>query len=66
LSKTEASKAAVFLYIIPVITIVIGFIWLREYPSWVSCIGGVLIIGGVVISNSQKTEQVHTPELSRR
>jgi len=53
LSKTEASKAAIFLYTIPVITIVIGFIWLHEYPSIISCLGGALIIGGVMVSNSK-------------
>jgi drug/metabolite transporter (DMT)-like permease len=66
LSKTDASKAATFLYLVPVITIIIGFIWLQEYPSFISCLGGVLIIGGVVVANSKPTEQAHTPNLTRR
>ena len=59
LSKIEASKAAVFLYTLPVMTIFVGFLWLRELPSLVSCLGGAIIIGGVIISNIKKpiTEQ---------
>jgi drug/metabolite transporter (DMT)-like permease len=51
LSKMEASKAAVFLYAVPVVTIVIGFFWLRELPGLLSCIGGAIVIGGVILSN---------------
>lgn len=65
LSKTEASKAAIFLYTVPVITIIIGFIWLREVPSFISCLGGALILSGVMVSNSKPTEQAHTPGLSQ-
>jgi drug/metabolite transporter (DMT)-like permease len=51
LSKIEASKAAVFLYTVPVMTIIIGFLWLREPSSLVSCLGGAIILGGVILSN---------------
>ncbi len=54
LSKIQASKAATFLYTIPVMTIVIGFLWLSELPSLLSCIGGIIIIGGVIVSNLNK------------
>jgi drug/metabolite transporter (DMT)-like permease len=53
LSEIDASKAAIFRYTIPVMTIIIGFIWLREFPSIVSCVGGVIILGGVILSNSK-------------
>jgi drug/metabolite transporter (DMT)-like permease len=61
LAKIDASKAAVFLYTIPVITIIIGFLWLRELPSLISCLGGAIILGGVILSSSRTagTEQVH-------
>jgi drug/metabolite transporter (DMT)-like permease len=59
LSRMEASKAAIFLYTIPVMTIVIGFLWLQELPSLISCVGGGIILGGVMVSNSKwkDTEQ---------
>jgi drug/metabolite transporter (DMT)-like permease len=53
LSKIDASKAAIFLYTVPVMTIVIGFLWLRELPSVISCLGGAIILGGVILSNSK-------------
>ena len=61
LSKIDASKAAIFLYSVPVMTIVIGFLWLREFPSFISCLGGAIILGGVILSNSKVagTEQAY-------
>ena len=61
LSKIDASKAAIFLYTVPVMTIVIGFLWLREFPSLISCLGGAIILGGVILSNSKTsgTEQAY-------
>jgi drug/metabolite transporter (DMT)-like permease len=52
LSKIDASKAAIYLYIIPVMTILIGYLWLRELPSLLACLGGVAILGGVFVANS--------------
>ena len=54
LSKIKASRAAIFLYTVPVMTIIIGFIWLHELPSLISCLGGAIILGGVIISNMAK------------
>ena len=61
LSRIEAARSATFLYTIPVMTIIIGFIWLRELPSLVSCLGGAIILGGVIISNMTRpgTEHAH-------
>ena len=54
LSKIKASRAAIFLYTVPVLTIIIGFMWLHELPSLISCLGGAIILGGVIISNMTK------------
>jgi len=54
LSKIKASRAAILLYGVPVMTIIIGFIWLHELPSLISCLGGTIILGGVIISNMPK------------
>jgi drug/metabolite transporter (DMT)-like permease len=53
LSEMQASKAAVFLYTMPVMTIIIGFLWLRELPSPMSCAGGAIILAGVILSSSK-------------
>lgn len=61
LAKIDASKASIFLYTVPVMTIIIGFFWLKEFPSIMSCFGGAVILGGVILSNSKSaaTEQAY-------
>jgi len=49
LSKMPISSASPFLYIVPVNTILIGWIWLREMPSGLSIAGGCLSLLGVAI-----------------
>ena len=56
ISKIDVSRASVFLYIIPVITIAIGYIWLHEIPSLKSLFGGIIIIVGVIITNMKRTD----------
>jgi drug/metabolite transporter (DMT)-like permease len=56
LSRIEATKGATILYSVPVMTIVIGFLWLDELPSIVSCLGGAIILGGVILSNLKKSK----------
>jgi drug/metabolite transporter (DMT)-like permease len=65
LSNIEASRAATFLYAVPVSTIIIGFLWLNELPSVLSCIGGAIIFGGIIISNMAGQSAEHTQILNR-
>ena len=51
IKEISVSKAAIFLYLIPVSTIIIGFFWLGELPSLASLAGGVIILTGVILSN---------------
>jgi len=48
LSKMQVSKASYYLYIIPVVAIVISYFWLSEVPSWISLIGGTITLSGVI------------------
>ena len=61
LSRIEVAKAAIFLYAVPLTTIIIGFLWLDELPTLISCLGGGLILGGVFLSNFKNisTDQAH-------
>jgi drug/metabolite transporter (DMT)-like permease len=59
LSKIKASKAAIFLYTVPVMTIIIGYLYLHELPSLISCFGGTVILGGVFISNIRNSGTEH-------
>jgi len=54
LKNMDASKAASFLYAVPIIVILIGWIWLNELPSTISIIGGLIAITGVIYANKNK------------
>jgi len=61
LSQMPASKAAVYLYLIPATAIVIAFVWLKEIPSWMSLVGGCIALCGVVIVNILGKPQPNKP-----
>lgn len=49
LSSSNASSVSSTLYLEPVIAIITAWIWLRELPSTISVIGGMIAISGVII-----------------
>lgn len=51
MSRLTASRAAGFLYLIPVIATIVGRLWLREAPGSLGMLGGALIISGLVLVN---------------
>ncbi len=54
LKNMDASKAASSLYAVPIIVILIGWIWMNELPSIISIIGGLIAITGVIYANRNK------------
>ena len=57
LSRLSASRTGSLLYAVPVLAFVIAWVWLRESPTLVSLLGGVLALAGVVIVNTLGREQ---------
>jgi len=51
LSLGKTSSVTSMMYIVPVIAIIIAWIWLREWPSTLSFIGGIIAISSVVVVN---------------
>jgi len=51
LSKIDASRTAVFLNGIPVVTVVVARVILKERVGIIHLLGGLLVVAGVVISN---------------
>jgi drug/metabolite transporter (DMT)-like permease len=54
LSKFPASRASNFLYSVPPISTMLGFVWLGEVPTLFAVIGGVMALVGVVMVNLSK------------
>ncbi|EKV02702.1 DMT(drug/metabolite transporter) superfamily permease [Leptolyngbya sp. PCC 7375] len=53
LSKIPASQAGSYLSLIPVAALFIAWLWLREIPSLVSLVGGVIVLSGIMLVNWQ-------------
>jgi drug/metabolite transporter (DMT)-like permease len=51
MSHIPASRISSFLYVMPVVTIVIAWFWLHEVPTVLSIVGGILALIGVSIVN---------------
>ncbi|MEO9337335.1 DMT family transporter [Mesorhizobium sp. SB112] len=54
LSRLPASRASNFLYCVPPVATIIGFLWLGEVPGTLGIIGGVLALGGVALVNLKR------------
>jgi drug/metabolite transporter (DMT)-like permease len=51
LSKMPAALLGNSIYLEPPVAIAVAFVWLGELPSGLTILGGVIAIGGVVISS---------------
>jgi len=49
LSKMPASRAASYLYINPILSLMVAFIWIGEIPSLLTLVGGIIILAGLVL-----------------
>ncbi len=53
LARLPASRAASFLYIVPVVALGIAWVWLGEVPTVLALVGGALVIAGVFTVNTR-------------
>lgn len=51
LAEIPASRAASFLYFMPFVATLLGWLWMGEMPMWLSLLGGLLAIAGVWLVN---------------
>ena len=52
LSRLPASRASSFLFVVPIVAFLVGWVWLGETPTLIDLVGGVLAIGGVALVNT--------------
>jgi drug/metabolite transporter (DMT)-like permease len=65
LSSGKASSVTSMLYIEPVFVIVLAWIWLNEWPSMVSLIGGAIAISGVLVIHMLGSKQFRRRKQNR-
>lgn len=53
MSHGTAGRTATLLYMIPVMAIGIAWLWLGEVPRWMSLVGGMVALAGVVLVNTR-------------
>ena len=53
LARTSASRSAGTLYLVPVLAVVIAWLWLGEQPTPISLIGGAIALGGVLLLSAR-------------
>jgi drug/metabolite transporter (DMT)-like permease len=51
LARMPVSRASNFMYCVPPVAVVVGYLWLGETPSSFALIGGALALAGVVVVN---------------
>jgi drug/metabolite transporter (DMT)-like permease len=60
LRRASASQVSSFIYFSPPIAVLIGWLWLDEKPGWVTLIGGVITVGGVLLANARRRAVLQT------
>jgi drug/metabolite transporter (DMT)-like permease len=52
LHRASVSKVSSFIYFSTPIALVISWAWLGERPAWMTLIGGAVVVGGVILTNT--------------
>lgn len=53
LHRASVSKVSSFIYFSTPLALLISWAWLGERPGWVTLIGGAIVVGGVVLTNTR-------------
>jgi drug/metabolite transporter (DMT)-like permease len=54
LSRLPASRASNFMYCVPPVATLLGFLWLGEVPTPLGAAGGVMALAGVAVVNLRR------------
>jgi len=64
-ARLTVSRAASALYAVPVVAILVGWLWLDELPPATSIAGGVAAIAGVILTNTGRTPRPLATDATR-
>jgi len=53
LSRTNAGKLAATTYLVPPVSVLLGWVWLNESPASLAYLGGALCLAGVAVSRAR-------------
>jgi drug/metabolite transporter (DMT)-like permease len=53
LHRASVSKVSSFIYFGTPIALLISWLWLGERPGWATLIGGTIVVGGVILTNTR-------------
>jgi drug/metabolite transporter (DMT)-like permease len=53
MARIPASRAGSFLYMIPLVAMIISWLWLGELPTLLSLVGGLVVLTGVIVVNTR-------------
>jgi drug/metabolite transporter (DMT)-like permease len=63
LHRFTLSQAASTLYLIPLVTVLMSYLWIHERSSWATLLGGIIAILGVVLLNLYgKPRTIQSPQ----
>jgi drug/metabolite transporter (DMT)-like permease len=51
-ARNTVATATAALYLVPVVALLVAYIWLREVPAWIELAGGLISVLGVVLIRS--------------
>lgn len=61
LHRASVSKVSSFIYFSTPIALLISWAWLGERPGWMTLIGGAIVVGGVILTNSRGDRKGRAP-----
>jgi drug/metabolite transporter (DMT)-like permease len=64
LGRASASQVSSFIYFSPPIAVLVGWLWLDERPGWLTLVGGVITVGGVVLANARRRAVAVAPTVA--
>jgi drug/metabolite transporter (DMT)-like permease len=62
LSLGKASSVSSIIYLEPVVAIIVAWAWLHEIPNFLSILGGIVAIAGVIFVNIKKQKQTKSKQ----